>query len=64
MILDEIPSLTKEDLQFKLHSWQFFIFSWFITVKIKKENDEDLVHAVIFSINNTTKIVKIDIAQS
>jgi hypothetical protein len=64
MILDEIPSLTKEDLQFKLHSWKFYIFSWFITVNVKKENEEKLVNAVIFSINNTTKIVKVNIAQS
>ena len=64
MILDEVPSLTKEDLRFKLHSWQFFIFSWFVDVRIKKESDERLVHAVIFNINNSTKIVEVKTAQS
>ncbi|MHA1911415.1 MAG: hypothetical protein ACTSYA_06950 [Candidatus Kariarchaeaceae archaeon] len=64
MILDEIPSLTKEDLQFKSHSWQFFIFSWFITVNVKKENDEELAHAIIFDINNSRKTLKVKIVQS
>ncbi|MCG3217576.1 MAG: hypothetical protein KAR35_01135 [Candidatus Heimdallarchaeota archaeon] len=64
MILDEIPSLTKEDLQFKLHTCKFFIFSWFITVNLKMENDEKLVHALIFDINNSTKTIKINIVQS
>jgi len=63
-ILDEVPSLTKEELQFKLQSNQFFIFSWFITVNTKQENEEKLIHAVIFSVNNSTKIVKVNVVQS
>lgn len=64
IILDEIPSHTKEELKFTLHSRQFFIFSWLITAIAKNEQEESYIYALAFEINGEKKILKVNGKQS